>query len=105
MYLSSFASVDWSSVIHFTTGGNYLYYGERIPGIWVSKDKNFHIACSLNGVPNKWFVTEPQPLKTWIPIIITQKPSNGKVSQQGDTLCNCLTITYFSMFMKSKSMV
>ena len=74
-------------------------------GIWVTKEKTFSTAYSLNGNPNKWFFTEPQPLKTWIPIIISQKPSNGKVSLQGDTLQHLLTITYFSMFLKSNSTV
>ena len=92
VYLSSFSSADWASVIHFTTGGNSKYYGERNPAIWVTKYKQFHVTCSLNGVPNKWFMTGPQPLKTWIPIIITQKPSNGEVNLQGfkETLLNHL---------------
>ena len=91
VYLSSFASVDWVNVIHFTTGGNDRNYGYRIPAIFVTKYNQFHIICSLNGITNKQFVTKPQPLKKWIPLIITQKPSNGKVNLHvgvKDTLLN-----------------
>ena len=42
----------WHSIFHITTGGNYDYYGSRIPAVWVNKAKYFHICSGVSGNKN-----------------------------------------------------
>ena len=77
LYLNSYPTVDWTSVLHFTKSGNIETYGDRNPAVQVSGHKDhyrlLHICSGIDGIVNMWH--DPQkiyPLKKWIKIEISQ---------------------------------
>merc|ERR1712142_1272513 len=77
LYLNSYPTADWTSVLHFTRSGNAHSYGDRCPGVWLSGHANhyrlLHVASAVDGVTNMWIDTQKiYPLKTWIKIRISQ---------------------------------
>merc|ERR1712142_1075247 len=91
LYLYSYPTNPLSSVLHFTTSGNLNSYGDRNPAVWVTgkggrhdngaKDlfKKIIVSASLSGDVSQQVYTEnTYPLKTWIPIKISQKLNGDK---------------------------
>merc|ERR1712042_18359 len=77
LYLNSYPTADWTSVLHFTRSGNAHSYGDRCPGVWLSGHANhyrlLHVAAAVDGITNMWIDTKKiYPLKTWIKIKISQ---------------------------------
>jgi len=77
LYLNSYQTHDWTSVLHFTTSGDAYNYGDRNPAIWVSghagNPKKLHFSSGINGLINAYFYHDKiYPLKTWIQINISQ---------------------------------
>ena len=70
----------WHSIFHITTGGNYDYYGSRIPAVWVNKAKYFHICSGVSG--NKLHEVNylQYQLNQWYHFEIKQEEnSNGEI--------------------------
>merc|ERR1712142_1438787 len=79
LYLYSYSPEEWSSVLHFTTSGNNHNYGDRNPAIWVygqHEGKTYNqivVHSGVSGMKNLHIHSEKTyPLKTWIPIKISQ---------------------------------
>ena len=88
LYLHSYPTVDWTSVLHFTKSGNIETYGDRNPAVQISGHKDhyrlIHISSSIDGNKNMWI--DPKkiyPLKTWINIRISQTLIDNKVLTSG----------------------
>ena len=80
LYLYSYPTQaqNMSSVLHFTAGGNNYHYGDRNPAVWVSGQEDnpekIVVSSSVDGNTNLHVYSEKTyPLKTWIPIKISQK--------------------------------
>ena len=78
LYLYSYPTNPLSSVLHFTTSGNLNSYGDRNPAVWVSGQEDnpekIVVSSSVDGNTNLHVYSEKSyPLKTWIPIKISQK--------------------------------
>ena len=86
-------SAFWQNVIHLTRGGDCCGSGQRIPAIFISDSRKFHICHSINGTGNNCYDQEPVPEgrtktlvdgeiepNTWISIEISQTKNltNGK---------------------------
>ena len=70
----------WGSVIHFTIGGNKNSYGDRTPGLWVTKKGKFFLASAINGDSNKRFWPTDKPdTETWHKIEISQLSDGSQV--------------------------
>merc|ERR1712034_223769 len=39
-------SQDYLNIIHFTLGQDAAVYGDRVPAVWIYKDKVFHISSA-----------------------------------------------------------
>ena len=67
---------SWSSVLHFTTGGNNENYGDRTPAVWLYDNKRLFVSSAINGNKNEY--KELTTLRTyrWYSIEISQKRSN-----------------------------
>ena len=81
LYISSYGNKPYYSVLHFTHNGNAETYGDRTPGIWISRDKEVYVASAINGVKNYYIVsTTIYPLKTLIPVVVSQTLLDKKVN-------------------------
>ena len=60
MWVNSF-SPFWQNVIHLTIGGDCCGDGQRVPSIWISSSRTFHICHSINGTGNSYYNQEPVP--------------------------------------------
>merc|ERR1719435_903173 len=83
LYLNSYTTAPWASILHFTTQGNSERYGNRNPAVWMSGHKDhyrlLHVSSSIDGNINMWI--DPKkipPLKTWIKIRISQTLIDNK---------------------------
>merc|ERR1712106_170880 len=54
LLLTNVATSGWTSVIHFTIGGNAGNYGDRTPAVFISNGKTVHMTMAINGNPNYW---------------------------------------------------
>ena len=67
---------SWSSVLHFTTGGNNENYGDRTPAVWLFDHKRLFVSSAINGNRNEHKeLTTLLPYR-WYSIEISQKRSN-----------------------------
>ena len=67
---------SWSSVLHFTTGGNDENYGDRTPAVWLYDNKRLFVSSAINGNKNEHKeLTTLRPYR-WYSIEISQKRSN-----------------------------
>ncbi|XP_002169658.2 uncharacterized protein LOC100205312 [Hydra vulgaris] len=69
--LNSFSN-EIRSVIHLTLGEDNVKYGDRIPGVWISKQK-LQVVFAINGNNNNLFESKPLPLDVWINVDILQQ--------------------------------
>ena len=68
----------WTSVFHFSADGNYVNYGDRIPGLWIYNPGNFVISSAVNGNSN-YYKEFPFVLGKQYQMTIQQfKDSDGK---------------------------
>ena len=69
----------WTSIIHLTKGGDKGSYGDRIPAVFIRKDK-LHICFAINGNPNECRdPTTSIQVGKWYKIDISQAFVGGKV--------------------------
>ena len=82
LFVTKHITDTWQSVIHFTAGGNVGKYGDRIPGIWINKNKKLYIMSALNGIPHKTY-NFPKVLEEgkWINVEISQTLVDNKVGK------------------------
>ena len=90
---------SWQSIVHFTTGGNYGKYGDRIPAVFFDSKRKISIRSAINGNPDYRY-DDPVERKEneWINIQIYQKKayqSTGggyvyKIRINGDTVHSVL---------------
>ena len=78
VFISKFTS-GWQNIVHFTTGGNDPDYGERIPGVWIADDKQFHIRFALNGNGDGGYRGTVATSGEWIHLEISQTLIDNKV--------------------------
>ena len=68
----------WTSVFHFSADGDYVNYGDRIPGLWIYNPGYFVISSAVNGNSNL-YKEFPIILGKQYQMIIQQfKDSDGK---------------------------
>ncbi|XP_065671471.1 uncharacterized protein LOC136089417 [Hydra vulgaris] len=65
-------TINFTSVIHLTIGGDYGYYGYRTPGVWLTSEGKMKICSSVNGNYDYNILTEPLYLNEWSSIRISQ---------------------------------
>eukprot|EP00091_Calanus_sinicus_P006149 TRINITY_DN1675_c0_g1_i14.p1 TRINITY_DN1675_c0_g1~~TRINITY_DN1675_c0_g1_i14.p1 ORF type:complete len:198 (-),score=30.19 TRINITY_DN1675_c0_g1_i14:147-716(-) len=78
--VTKFGAVDTRSVIHLSaTGADCCNVGDRVPAVWITKDKKFHIAATVNGIGN-YYQDVPTVLEEnkWILVEISQTLVDGK---------------------------
>ena len=78
LFINNLTTVPWESVIHLTTDGNIGKMGDRIPGVWVNKDKQFHVVFAINGEDNRHKAVGTAEENKWIKVEISQKPTADK---------------------------
>ena len=67
------------NVFHVTIGGNIKQYGDRIPAVWVNREKFFYISSAVSGNPND-YQTFNYNLNQWYHFeIIQEENSKGEV--------------------------
>ncbi|XP_065656181.1 uncharacterized protein LOC100198541 [Hydra vulgaris] len=73
-------SKGWKNVIHFTTGRNNVYYGDRNPGVWFHKSGtgSLHICSAISRNRNRCKNTYPLQSNKWHSIKILQTSYKGK---------------------------
>ncbi|XP_066922243.1 uncharacterized protein [Clytia hemisphaerica] len=69
----------WTSIIHFTTGGNLGAHGRRVPAVFIMPHTSrLHICTSLHN-SNNWCVNSAAlPLHKYSQVSINQYPNGGK---------------------------
>ena len=81
LYVFKYISDEYRNVLHFTQGGNYGTYGDRIPGVWIFRDKMVYISHALSGNFNYMAKFPALREKTWHHFKITQMFSNNKAGR------------------------
>eukprot|EP00091_Calanus_sinicus_P008435 TRINITY_DN2051_c0_g1_i1.p1 TRINITY_DN2051_c0_g1~~TRINITY_DN2051_c0_g1_i1.p1 ORF type:complete len:215 (-),score=45.38 TRINITY_DN2051_c0_g1_i1:104-724(-) len=82
--VSKFPGTDnvqrFQNVIHLSaTGVNCCNVGDRVPAVWISKEKGLAFAALVNGIANYWKVLPTVHAENkWILIDISQKLVDGK---------------------------
>ena len=64
LLLTNVATSGWTSVLHFTIGGNDAVYGDRTPAVFIANGKMFHIASAINGNSNQYYNIDGLTLTT-----------------------------------------
>jgi len=79
VYINKFGS-SWQSVVHLTSTGREKggSWGDRVPAVWISARKTFHICSALNGNGNTCFDGGSPNAGEWISVEISQTLTNGK---------------------------
>ena len=54
MIVNKLSNHEWTNVIHFTTGGDYAHYGNRVPAVWVNNRGFFQISSAVSGSKDYW---------------------------------------------------
>ena len=72
-------AVEYTSVLHLTTGDNYGKMGDRIPALWVTKENLLYVAHAISGNHNNLKLLPGLKEKLWNKVEISQKLVNGKV--------------------------
>ena len=52
LLLTNVETAGWTSVIHFTTGGDGGAYGERAPALYIYNGEELHVVSAINGNSN-----------------------------------------------------
>ena len=67
------------NVFHMTIGGNDKKYGDRIPAVWVNREKFFQISSAVSGNPSNNQIFD-YTLNQWYHFeIIQEENSKGEV--------------------------
>merc|ERR1712215_588110 len=79
VYINTFKP-DYQNVLRLTsTSNDCCKYGDRVPGVWVSKEKKIHICFALNGKGNSCFDgAEVLQAGQWFSVEISQTVDKGK---------------------------
>lgn len=67
----------WTNVFHFTSKSDKVYYGDRIPALWINKGGHFSISSAVNGNLDYWTKINFE-IKRQYQIIIKQFLESGK---------------------------
>ncbi|XP_065680932.1 uncharacterized protein LOC136094806 isoform X4 [Hydra vulgaris] len=74
----TFYSLEYKSIIHLTTGGDYDGYGYRIPSLYFYNNGQLSVWTTINGYINKEFVIpEALSLNKWSSIRVSQVQINS----------------------------
>jgi len=78
VYINKFGT-GWQSILHLTsTGNNCCNWGDRVPAVWISHEKKFHILAALNGQGNAGYHGTVAKTGEWISVKISQTLINSK---------------------------
>ena len=82
LFVTKHITDTWQSLIHFTTGGNHGKYGDRIPGLWINKNKKLYIMSAVNWNPTHIY-NFPKVLEEgkWINVEVSQTLVDNKVGK------------------------
>ena len=82
LFVTKHITDTYRSVIHFTAGGNFGKYGDRIPGIWIV-GKKLSIVSAINGNHNYQYIN-PTVLEEgkWMNVEISQSLVDDKVRER-----------------------
>ena len=73
LFINSYSTSQWQSIVHFTQDKDAQSYGDRNPAVWMTDKGEFHIAQARSG--NSLDYIQPKtkyPAKKWINFEITQ---------------------------------
>ena len=79
VFINKMPTEPYRNVIHLTTGENVAAMGSRIPAVWVTDKKEFHITSSVNDNLNLWKNFPGLEENKWYKIEINQKLVDAKV--------------------------
>ena len=79
VFINKMPTQPYQSVIHLTTGENQAAMGCRIPAVWVTASKEFHITSAVNDNKNLWKNLPGIEENKWYKIEINQKLVDAKV--------------------------
>ena len=70
-----------SNILHLTTGQDKKSYGDRNPGVWLTKENKLEVATALNDNANfKVELPNPIPTEKWIKLEVSQHYDESKKS-------------------------
>ena len=72
--------LEWSNIIHFTTGGDCCNIGDRVPAIFYNNDGFLLISSAVSGDGNL-YVEAPVDFGKLYHIEISQRQKNGQVRE------------------------
>ena len=72
--------LEWSNIIHFTTGGDCCNIGDRVPAIFYNKAGFLRISSAVYG-DGDFYVDPPIDLGKWYHIEMSQTKENGQVRE------------------------
>ena len=78
---TGFAGVEWTSVIHFTTGANQHAHGARIPAVFIreiNSARGLYVAAQATYGENFDFTKPDIPTNEWTDIFIQQAERAGR---------------------------
>ena len=79
VFINKMPARPYQNVIHLSTGENYKVEGSRIPAVWVTASKEFHITSAVSGNMNLWKNLPGVEESKWYKIEINQKLVDAKV--------------------------
>ncbi|XP_065680935.1 uncharacterized protein LOC136094806 isoform X7 [Hydra vulgaris] len=68
----TFYSLEYKSIIHLTTGGDYEEYGYRIPSLYFYNNGKLSVWTMINGYVKESIIPEALPLNEWSSIRVSQ---------------------------------
>ena len=90
-------SDEWTSLLHFTKGGNKYEVGDRTPAIFFRPGTTaIFFGYAKNGSPNAYCHSEPLPVERWSMIQFSQYEEDGKfyikILLNGKSLEDCPSV-------------
>ena len=87
LFITKHTPANWRSIVHLTVGANLERDGDRIPGIWLTRDNNLYVASSISGNKNSDY-KHNNPLKEGVwyrveieQILVSRRRGQDKVCQ------------------------
>ena len=81
LWINKYGPWAYECILHVSIGGDYLYHGDRAPGIFFTPEKYVYFSDSVSGSPAHPYIynTTKLPVEEWINIEITQTLIEEKV--------------------------
>jgi len=77
LFINQFGSYPWQNVLHLTKGENAHEYGNRVPLVAVTPDKQLHVTSAISGNWNGGGDIKGLQQGRWIKVAITQTYYRG----------------------------